>query len=393
MTDADASRPESPPGQEPGLGRHAAPLPAGQGLQPVHPFPAPASPVTEYPVTFTGTAGEYFRLWIVNVALTLLTLGIYLPWARVRTRQYFYGHTWLDGQNFEYRANPVALLRGYLLVAALFVAYSLSAQFEYYWVAGPLLLLYVGLYPWLVRQSLRFQAANTLHRGLPFGFGGTVRGSYLAYGVANVIGGIGGLFALPWAWFMQRRYQLDHVAYGTARGHFRGDVAPFYIIAVTAVGVGIAVGLLALLPLAAVAFGSSSLLNFSAEELNPAALLPALAVGYLAFVLLYVVVWQYIRGATMKYVLDHGELGGVVRTRATFSPWRLVWIGVSNAAVTVLTLGLATPWAAIRRSRYVLQGIQVRAIAPLDDFAAGALQRESALGEAASELLDIQVGF
>ena len=89
--------PAAPHGS-PLLSRHDAAPPA-----------APVAVVTEHPMTFTGTAGEYFRIWIVNVALTVVTLGVYLPWARVRTRQYFYGHTWVDGQNFEYRANPLAL--------------------------------------------------------------------------------------------------------------------------------------------------------------------------------------------------------------------------------------------------------------------------------------------
>ena len=45
------------------------------------------------PFSFTGTSAEYFRIWIVNVALTILTLGVYSAWAKVRTEQYFYGHT------------------------------------------------------------------------------------------------------------------------------------------------------------------------------------------------------------------------------------------------------------------------------------------------------------
>ncbi|MDX2410346.1 MAG: DUF898 family protein [Woeseiaceae bacterium] len=28
-------------------------------------------------VRFTGNAGEYFKIWIVNIALTVVTLGIY----------------------------------------------------------------------------------------------------------------------------------------------------------------------------------------------------------------------------------------------------------------------------------------------------------------------------
>lgn len=387
MTDLPAPRPADDQTDSP-YGRHVALRPLPEVADP----PLPAT-VTEYPVSFTGQPGEYFRIWIVNLALTIVTLGIYLPWARVRTQQYFYGHTWVDGQNFEYRANPLALLRGYVLVSVLFVGYTLASQFEYYWIAGPLLLLYVVLYPWMVRQSLRFRAANTVHRGLRFGFQGTTRDAYVAYGAANILGAIGGIFALPWAWFMQRRYQLDHLEYGTARGHFRGDVAPFYIIAVTAVGVGIGLGIVVALPFMAVVVGRSALDAGSIDDLGSAAVITGVIVAYVAFILLYTVLWQYVRAAIMGYVLNHAELGGVVRTRATFRPWRLVWIGVTNALAIAVTLGLATPWAAIRRTQYILDGIQVRAIAPLDDFAAGVASPESALGEAATELLDIQVGF
>ena len=52
--------------------------------------------------TFTGTAREYFGIWIVNVLLTIVTLGIYSAWAKVRRQRYFYGNTRLDGVPFEY---------------------------------------------------------------------------------------------------------------------------------------------------------------------------------------------------------------------------------------------------------------------------------------------------
>jgi len=62
-----------------------------------------------YPVEFTASAGEYFRIWIVNLALTIVTLGIYSAWAKVRKRRYFYGHTRIAGEAFEYTsACPLA---------------------------------------------------------------------------------------------------------------------------------------------------------------------------------------------------------------------------------------------------------------------------------------------
>lgn len=362
---------------------------------------SPLPQVSTFPVSFTGSAAEFFRIWIVNVALSVVTLGLYTPWARVRTRQYFYGNTWVDGHNFEYTANPVVLLRGYLLVAAFFGAYNAAVQFQFQgweWVAGIVIGLFLLLYPWLVRQSPRFLARSTVHRGLHFSFQGSVGQAYVSYGAANLAAGLVGL-ALPWAWFMQRRYQVDNVHYGQAKGHFRGDMGPFFLIGLT--GVGLAVGgIMALVALALGGVGIFSGLDLDRlrdwRDMSPsamAALVAAAALAYLALILVYLGVWQYVRAAIMKYVLNNVELGGVVRLSATFSPWMLVWITVSNMVAQVFTLGLLTPWAAVRRMTYLASHVQVRAIADLDDFTAQAGSQESALGEAATELLDINLGF
>ena len=42
---------------------------------------APTPQPRELDFRFTGKTGEYFRIWIVNLALTILTLGIYSAWA------------------------------------------------------------------------------------------------------------------------------------------------------------------------------------------------------------------------------------------------------------------------------------------------------------------------
>ena len=47
-------------------------------------------------IEFSGDGGEYFRIWIVNLALSVVTLGIYSAWAKVRRLRYFYGSTRFD---------------------------------------------------------------------------------------------------------------------------------------------------------------------------------------------------------------------------------------------------------------------------------------------------------
>ncbi len=361
------------------------------GLLPSEPQ-RPLSTVSTYPLSFTGSAAEYFRLWIVNVALSIVTLGFYSPWARVRTRQYFYGHTWLDGHNFEYTANPWALLRGYLIVLAFALTYTLSVRVQYSgfeYVVGIILALFVLTYPWLVRQSMRFLAQSTVHRGIRFRFTGTLGGSYFAYGVANILGVLSLGLALPWAWSAQRNYQVRGVAYGTAQGHFRGSTGGFYLIALA--GMGLSVGLFVLAFL--IILGSVALAPKDFSGLAGAGSLIGVAVGYAFLLLLYVLPGEYVRGSLLRDVLGHVELGGVVRLAATFSPWRLIWITVSNTLAQLLTLGLLTPWATIRRTRYLLEHLQIRAITSLDDFTAVNTSQETALGEAATELLDINIGF
>ena len=41
----------------------------------------------EQRLRFTGSGGEYFRIWAVNRTLTVLTLGLYSAWAKVRRLQ------------------------------------------------------------------------------------------------------------------------------------------------------------------------------------------------------------------------------------------------------------------------------------------------------------------
>lgn len=65
---------------------------------------------------FTGKGGEYFLICLVNFLLTIITLGIYGPWALIKCRRYIYQHVTLKGQPFSYKEQVVPfLLACYLL--------------------------------------------------------------------------------------------------------------------------------------------------------------------------------------------------------------------------------------------------------------------------------------
>ena len=75
-------------------------------------------------VKFSGRTGEYFQIWLVNTALTLASLGLYMPWARMRTRRYFLGQIRLQESGLEYQANPQAMFLGWGVIGAGFTLLS-----------------------------------------------------------------------------------------------------------------------------------------------------------------------------------------------------------------------------------------------------------------------------
>ncbi|CAG0998760.1 partial Inner membrane protein YjgN, partial [Burkholderiales bacterium] len=139
--------------------------------------PVAASAARTLELKFEGKSGEYFRIWIVNLFLTVATLGIFSAWAKVRKKRYLYAHTSLDGTPFQYLGQPLPILKGRLIAAALFLLYYFTsnfftAQFIYVIVAAALLA------PWVVVGSAAFQTRYSSFRNLTFRFAGSYRSAF-----------------------------------------------------------------------------------------------------------------------------------------------------------------------------------------------------------------------
>src|SRR5215475_68945 len=132
------------------------------------PPPAPVSYAPE-PLRFTGTGSEYFGIWIVNLLLTILTLGIYSAWAKVRRLQYFYRHTELAGSSFDFHGSPILILVGRILALLLLVLYNYSIRLPS-WLTLVVIIAIAILLPWLLRNSFRFRLYNSSWRGTRFHF-------------------------------------------------------------------------------------------------------------------------------------------------------------------------------------------------------------------------------
>jgi len=180
-----------------------------------------------YPMRFTGAGGEYFVIWIVNIALTLVTLGIYSAWAKVRTQRWFYGHTLFDNQAFSYLARPIQILKGRLIALAALVAYYTTSYFAPMLALVLLLAFFIAM-PWIVVSSLRFRARMSAYRGLRFDFTGKVGEAAVIYVLLPllILPTLG--LILPYMAYRQVKFIASNTVYGQTPARYEGSVKPFW---------------------------------------------------------------------------------------------------------------------------------------------------------------------
>ena len=122
-------------------------------------------------------------------------------------------------------------------------------------------------------------------------------------------------------------------------------------------------------------------------------------VGMVLGVLIYAVflagfsaVDQFIYASVANHCWQHTRLGRV-RFESDIEADRLIWIRITNLAAIICSLGLAIPWARVRRTRYLVSRLSLFTDGRLEDFLADQDQSVSALGDAATDFFDFEVAL
>ncbi|RMX03056.1 DUF898 family protein [Corticibacter populi] len=141
---------------------------------------APKAIVKDYPLKFTGSGPQYFRVWFVNVILTLLTLGIYTPWARKRTAEYFFGHSVIARSPLEFAASIRRMVIGFFIFVGLYLLFRRAIDSQSTFMVFAALLGVALAVPFLWGSAKRFRITSTRWRGLRLRFGTSWREIYWA---------------------------------------------------------------------------------------------------------------------------------------------------------------------------------------------------------------------
>ena len=412
----------------------------------VTPASSSALPDQRHPFVFTGKGSEYFGIWIVNIVLSILTIGIYSAWAKVRRLQYFHRHTQVAGSSFDFHARPIDILKGRLIAVGAYGVFVALSKFSpgLSIVVALLLLLVV---PFFAYKSLRFRLHNSSWRQLRFKFNGKVPGAYGAF-LGWPIAALITLYLLaPLAHHQINAYTLNNAALGTTAASFRGKVGAFYkvylktfgfFLIYLAVASGLAWAVIANSSIdmksmftnmetqtaeakkqAADAAADSEEKDEDSKDEEPSKevaadgkmiggkpsansgkdvakllllsqMLPLMILSFYLFA--FLLIGPYF-SARINNVIWNGTTLGPMRFESGLSARRLSFISITNFFAIIFTLGFFKPFAAVRVAKYRAECLKLVAAGPIAVHAQAIAGNMNARGEELAEIFDVDVGL
>ncbi|HEU5189835.1 MAG TPA: YjgN family protein [Methylomirabilota bacterium] len=333
------------------------PPPPPPVIVPPPPAPRPSEPPPPFAggethrFVFHGRGGSLFGIHIVNVLLTIATLGVYYFWGKTRVRKYVWGQSEIAGDRFAYHGTGRELFLGFLKAMLFFLL--------------PLYLLYLlrAFAPWVALKV-----------------------------VATVLSSIIATVFLPLAIVGARRYRLSRSSWRGIRFSFRGSAWEFVkFFIVNTLLVSLTLGLW--YPVLDV--GRHAFLTRHSWFGNRKFDFDGTSGGLFGrFVLSLVLTpltlglcWFWYLARRRRYFWEHTTFGAA-RFRNTTRGGPLLWLMLGNFILLIVTLGLGWPWAQVRSARFLARNLSLVGALDLDTIQQDA-RAASTTGEGLAGLLDV----
>jgi uncharacterized membrane protein YjgN (DUF898 family) len=356
-----------------------------QTVQPVYAatIDLPQASVQPEKFAFTGSGSEYFRIWIVNLLLTIVTLGIYSAWAKVRRTRYFYHSAQVAGSSFDYHGSPISILKGRIVVVLFFVAYTLALSYS-----EPLgltaLAVLVLLAPWLLWKSLQFKLYNSSYRGIRFGFRGTIGRVYRVYLLFPLMSVLSVYLLTPFAHRQMKKFQHEESRYGNTHFSFHATVGSFYKAYLICFFIMLA-------SVALIVMGFRSWLK-AVSFMDLGSIGGTFVVSLLALYVAMFAAYPIFLTLLQNLIWNNTKLGQH-QFKSEMRAGKLIFIAFTNLIGIVLTLGLFIPFAQIRAMKYRIESMTLIPNSSLDNFIADTQTQASATGEGMADLLDFDLSL
>ena len=333
----------------------AAPREPARPGTPTAAAPSNGAPQSLYRLSFHGAGGSIFGLHVVNVLLTLITLGGYYFWGKVRIRRYLLSEMEFQGDRFAYHGTGGELLRGFLRAMLFFFVPLLAlglvplATRIIPLQLGARLLSYVVVavfVPVAIIGARRYRLSRTSWRGIRFSLRAQTRAFVKLFIEGSILTSL--TLTIYYPIFETRRFGFltAHSYFGQRRFGFDGrgrDLLRPYLFTL--------------------------LLT-----------LPTLGLC-----------WFWFQARKLRYLWGHTTLEGA-RGRCTMTGGALLTLTLVNALMLIGTLGFAWPWVVVRNARFTCANIQLEGSVDLDAIVQEP-QPAPATGDALSSLIGADVDF
>ncbi|ALA60394.1 YjgN family protein [Nitrospira moscoviensis] len=347
---------------------------------------APPAPLPKkiFRLAFHGTGGALFGIFIMNVLKTILSLGIYYFWGKVKTRQFVWGQTEFAGDRFGYHGTGKELMFGWVKAAVLFagiVALQNALGLGGHPFLG-VLLLWTGiafLVPVAQIGTLRYRLSRSSWRGIRFSFRGETKPFLLLSLKMLALTALTLGFGYAYYECATRAYLINHCRFGKAAFAFNGQPRQLFWMYVKH-GIVLTVGVVVLL-----------IFTFAGRDLSTSnGLFGAASLGvamFIPFVLLYGLVLLSIAVRRRRFYWDHTTFAGAQFT-TTVTMANLLGLYLTNGLLLLCSLGLAFPWVTVRSRLYDCAHLTLTGALDLDAIEQDA-QTAAAVGEELSGFLDV----
>lgn len=325
-----------------------------------------------------GRFGELFVLFIINVLLSVITLGIYRFWGKTRIRKYIWSRSSFRGERFEYSGTGLELFLSFLFAFLVFGPPFLGFYAWLYFDPPPktpndpefyahLGLIYLAGFGLVILAlyfihvaafaAYRYRLSRTIWRGIR----GSVSGSAWTYGFLgfglSFLNGLSLAWTKPWADTVLLKYRLNRTTIGSEPLVCKIEAGPLYGPFAAAWLITMVATILAVVGIAGLMFGFEDALRRPAEQ-QPLAFFVLLVLLYLLIPVVWLVTINFYRAALVRRTAATSTLAGL-SFRFDVGGWSLLWFNISNFLLVLLTLGLLLPLVILRYARFVARYLRV----------------------------------
>jgi uncharacterized membrane protein YjgN (DUF898 family) len=324
---------------------------------------APTNPAGGNRIAWVHPPGGFLGLSLLNGLLRVLTLGVYHFWGKTEVRQRIWSAVRVDGEPLQYRGTGGELFRGFLVVFVLVLVPIGIVTLAVPLIWGPkaalrgafesvVWIIIFALWGFGIHRARRYRLSRTTWRGIRAGLSGRSAPFAWTYLWTTVLIPLTLGWILPWRAARLQRALFNETCFGDKAFTFTGRSGPlyrrFWLVWVSAIVLFIA-AVAAVSVVIGVKYAGGGAPN---QPVSGAVAAGIAAIIFTAF-LIFAMIRAWYSSRMFNYFASETIYEGC-RFRLGATVPSLVWLVASNYLLRVLSLGVLSPIAEARSTRYIV---------------------------------------